>query len=49
MIDTRKGPKEDMQNIDSDESYQLEVEDGQIRIWSDDRPYGAFHGLETFL
>ncbi|MEF1171218.1 beta-N-acetylhexosaminidase [Vibrio sinaloensis] len=48
VIDIRKGPKDAVQNIDSDESYQLEVKDGQIRL-SSERPYGAFHGLETFL
>ncbi|WP_159737685.1 beta-N-acetylhexosaminidase [Vibrio atypicus] len=48
VIDIRKAPKDDVQNIDSDESYQLEVKNGQILI-SSDRPYGTFHGLETFL
>lgn len=48
VIDIDSAPKHDVQNIDSDESYQLEVENGQIHIRSE-RPFGAFHGLETFL
>lgn len=48
VIDIRQGPKEEVQNLESDESYQLTVSDGQIHI-SSPRPYGAFHALETFL
>lgn len=48
VIDIDSAPKHDVQNIESDESYQLEVENGQIHIRSE-RPFGAFHGLETFL
>ncbi|NAX21542.1 beta-N-acetylhexosaminidase [Vibrio sp. V39_P1S14PM300] len=48
VIDIRHAPKTEVQNIDSDESYQLESRNGQILIRSE-RPYGAFHGLETFL
>ncbi|HDM8045128.1 TPA: family 20 glycosylhydrolase [Vibrio campbellii] len=48
VIDIRNAPKSEVQDINSDESYQLESRNGQIIIRSE-RPYGAFHGLETFL
>lgn len=48
VIDISKAPKDEVQNVESDESYQLSIKDGQIRIDSE-RPYGALHGLETFL
>ncbi|WP_217528560.1 beta-N-acetylhexosaminidase [Vibrio metschnikovii] len=48
VIDIRNAPKSEVQDINSDESYQLESRNGQIIIRSK-RPYGAFHGLETFL
>ena len=48
VIDIRNAPKSEVQDINSDESYQLESRNGQIIICSE-RPYGAFHGLETFL
>ncbi|WP_217517935.1 beta-N-acetylhexosaminidase [Vibrio metschnikovii] len=48
VIDIRNAPKSEVQDINSDESYQLESRNGQLIIRSE-RPYGAFHGLETFL
>ncbi|NAW62074.1 family 20 glycosylhydrolase [Vibrio sp. V31_P5A7T61] len=48
VIDIRNAPKSEVQDINSDESYQLESRNGQIIIRSEG-PYGAFHGLETFL
>ncbi|WP_434529495.1 beta-N-acetylhexosaminidase [Vibrio sp. K4] len=48
VINIRNAPKSEVQDINSDESYQLESRNGQIIIRSE-RPYGAFHGLETFL
>lgn len=48
IIDIGKAAKGEVQNIDSDESYSLQVKNGQVIIRSN-RPYGAFHGLETFL
>ncbi|WP_019275233.1 beta-N-acetylhexosaminidase [Vibrio coralliilyticus] len=48
VIDISKAPKDKVQNVESDESYQLSIKDDQIRINSE-RPYGALHGLETFL
>ncbi|MFH0273562.1 family 20 glycosylhydrolase [Vibrio jasicida] len=48
VIDIRNAPKSEVQDINSDESYQLESRNSQIIIRSE-RPYGAFHGLETFL
>ncbi|WP_186175536.1 beta-N-acetylhexosaminidase [Vibrio jasicida] len=48
VIDIRNAAKSEVQDINSDESYQLESRNGQIIIRSE-RPYGAFHGLETFL
>ena len=48
VIDIRNAPKSEVQDINSEESYQLESRNGQIIIRSE-RPYGAFHGLETFL
>lgn len=48
VIDIRNAPKSEVQDINSDESYQLESRNGQIIIRSE-RPYGAFHGLETLL
>ncbi|MFZ3418723.1 beta-N-acetylhexosaminidase [Vibrio harveyi] len=48
VIDIRNAPKSEVQDINSDESYQLESRNGQIIIRSE-RPYGAFHGFETFL
>ncbi|NRF24049.1 family 20 glycosylhydrolase [Vibrio coralliilyticus] len=48
VIDISKAPKDEVQNVESDESYQLSIKDGQIRIDSE-RSYGALHGLETFL
>ncbi|NOH21644.1 beta-N-acetylhexosaminidase [Vibrio europaeus] len=48
VIDISKAPKSQVQGIESDESYQLDAKNGQIVIRSE-RPYGALHGLETFL
>ena len=48
VIDIRNAPKSEVQDIHSEKSYQLESRNGQIIIRSE-RPYGAFHGLETFL
>ncbi|AIW15585.1 beta-N-acetylhexosaminidase [Vibrio tubiashii] len=48
VIDISKAPKSQVQDIESDESYQLDAKNGQIVIRSE-RPYGALHGLETFL
>ena len=48
VINIHHRPKSDVQNIDSDESYTLDVGNGKIVI-NAERPYGAFHGLETLL
>ncbi|EEW09097.1 family 20 glycosylhydrolase [Vibrio mimicus] len=48
VIDIANAPSSAIQNIDSDESYRLTIANGQIQL-SAPEPYGAFHGLETFL
>ncbi|MEH0369397.1 beta-N-acetylhexosaminidase [Vibrio mimicus] len=48
VIDIANAPSSAIQNIDSDESYRLTITNGQIQL-SAPEPYGAFHGLETFL
>ncbi|HFQ5014086.1 TPA: beta-N-acetylhexosaminidase [Vibrio vulnificus] len=48
VIDIQRAPSSAVQNIDSDESYQLKVANGKILL-SSTEPYGAFHGLETLL
>ncbi|ENM5789924.1 family 20 glycosylhydrolase [Vibrio mimicus] len=48
VIDIANAPSSTIQNIDSDESYRLTIANGQIQL-SAPEPYGAFHGLETFL
>lgn len=48
VINIHHRPKSDVQNIDSDESYTLDVGNDKIVI-NAERPYGAFHGLETLL
>ncbi|ENM5890159.1 family 20 glycosylhydrolase [Vibrio mimicus] len=48
VIDIANAPSSAIQNIDSDESYRLTITNGQIQL-SASEPYGAFHGLETFL
>ncbi|TXY15327.1 beta-N-acetylhexosaminidase [Vibrio mimicus] len=48
VIDIANAPSSAIQNLDSDESYRLTIANGQIQL-SAPEPYGAFHGLETFL
>ncbi len=48
IIDISKAPQKEVQGIDADESYQLIAKNGQVTI-SSERPFGALHGLETFL
>ncbi|ENS5608414.1 family 20 glycosylhydrolase [Vibrio mimicus] len=48
VIDIANAPSSAIQNIGSDESYRLTITNGQIQL-SAPEPYGAFHGLETFL
>ncbi|EGR0101374.1 family 20 glycosylhydrolase [Vibrio vulnificus] len=48
VIDIQRAPSSVVQNINSDESYQLKVANGKILL-SATEPYGAFHGLETLL
>ncbi|ANN29091.1 Beta-hexosaminidase [Vibrio vulnificus] len=48
VVDIQRAPSSAVQNIDSDESYQLKVANGKILL-SSTEPYGAFHGLETLL
>lgn len=48
VLDINKAPKHEVQGLDADESYSLLAKNGKVTIRSE-RPYGALHGLETFL
>ncbi|MDN2480925.1 family 20 glycosylhydrolase [Vibrio agarivorans] len=48
IIDIERAPRTLVQNIDSDESYQITTKQQQITL-SSTSPYGAIRGIETLL
>ncbi|MGR5286098.1 family 20 glycosylhydrolase [Vibrio maritimus] len=48
VIDIDQAPKSAVQDINADESYTLDVQNGQI-VLKANRPYGAIRGIETIL
>ncbi|OEF05085.1 family 20 glycosylhydrolase [Vibrio genomosp. F10] len=48
VIDIKRAPKTEVQNIESDESYKIETKGDQITL-SSESPYGAMRGIETVL